>query len=123
MSRRGWALFLVMCVIWGVPYLLIKVAVDEMSAASLVLVRTGLGAALLLPVAAAKGLLRPLVRKWRPLLVYTVVGWLEVPVNYEAMEGRWLVTTLPLLVLALGRNEPGPLTAARPPRRRRRRRR
>ena len=30
-SRRGWALFLAMSVIWGVPYLLIKVAVDEVS--------------------------------------------------------------------------------------------
>jgi len=27
MSQRGWALFGSMCVIWGVPYLLIKVAV------------------------------------------------------------------------------------------------
>ena len=29
MSRRGWLLFLAMGVIWGVPYLMIKVAVDE----------------------------------------------------------------------------------------------
>ena len=29
MSRRGWVLFLTMSVIWGIPYLLIKVAVDE----------------------------------------------------------------------------------------------
>ena len=28
MSRRGWVLFAVMCVVWGVPYLFIKVAVQ-----------------------------------------------------------------------------------------------
>jgi hypothetical protein len=31
MSRRGWALFAVMGVLWGVPYLMIKVAVAEAS--------------------------------------------------------------------------------------------
>ena len=31
MSRRGWVLFSAMCVIWGIPYLLIKVAVSELS--------------------------------------------------------------------------------------------
>lgn len=73
MSRRGWLLFLAMGFIWGVPYLLIKIAVEEFSPAALVLARTALGAALLLPIAAAKGQLRPLVRHWRPLLVFTVI--------------------------------------------------
>ena len=30
MSRRGWLLFLVLCLIWGIPYLLIRVAVREL---------------------------------------------------------------------------------------------
>jgi hypothetical protein len=29
-SRRGWLLFIAMCVIWGIPYLLIKVAVADL---------------------------------------------------------------------------------------------
>src|SRR5918999_584104 len=37
MSRRGWLLFAAMCVIWGIPYLLIKVAVEDMSPGLLVL--------------------------------------------------------------------------------------
>ena len=49
MSRRGWALFLAMSVIWGVPYLLIKVAVDEVPPVVVVFVRCAIGAALLLP--------------------------------------------------------------------------
>jgi drug/metabolite transporter (DMT)-like permease len=66
-------LFIAMGVIWGVPYLLIKVAVEEFSPAALVLARTAMGAALLLPIAAARDQLRPLVRYWRPLLAYTVI--------------------------------------------------
>lgn len=73
MSRRGWALFLAMGLIWGIPYLLIKVAVEEFSPAALVLARTAIAAAILVPVAAAKGQLRPLLPYWRPLLAYTLV--------------------------------------------------
>lgn len=73
MSRRGWVLFVAMGVIWGIPYLLIKVAVTELEPAVLVLARTGIGAAILLPIAAARKQLRPLLRYWRPLLAYTAV--------------------------------------------------
>lgn len=73
MTRRGWALFAAMAVIWGIPYLLIKVAIGELTPASLVLLRTAIGAALLLPVAAARGWLAPLVPFWRWVLVYTLV--------------------------------------------------
>jgi drug/metabolite transporter (DMT)-like permease len=73
MSTRGWVLFSAMCVIWGVPYLLIKVAVDELSPSVLVLGRTVIAAALLLPLAAARGELRPLRAKWLLLLVFAVI--------------------------------------------------
>ena len=54
MTRRGWLLFAAMGVIWGIPYLLIKVAVGELSPVTLVFFRTALGAFLLLPLAAAR---------------------------------------------------------------------
>jgi hypothetical protein len=44
-----------MAVIWGIPYLLIKVAIGELTPAGLVFLRTAIGAGLLLPVAAARG--------------------------------------------------------------------
>jgi drug/metabolite transporter (DMT)-like permease len=72
-SRRGWVLFLSLGVIWGIPYLLIKIAVEDFSPATLVFGRTVIAAAILVPVAAAKGYLRPLLPHWRPLLAYTVV--------------------------------------------------
>jgi drug/metabolite transporter (DMT)-like permease len=73
MTRRGWILFVTMGLIWGVPYLLIKVAVADLSPASLVFVRTGIGALVLLPVAAARGSIAPLRPYWRWILLYTVV--------------------------------------------------
>jgi drug/metabolite transporter (DMT)-like permease len=72
-SRRGWALFAAMCVIWGIPYLLIKVAVGELSPTTLVVARTGLAACLLLPIALARGYVRPVLARWRALLAFTVV--------------------------------------------------
>jgi drug/metabolite transporter (DMT)-like permease len=62
-----------MCLIWGVPYLMIRVAVRELAPVTLVFLRTALGAALLLPFAAARGDLRPLLARRWPLLAYTVI--------------------------------------------------
>jgi drug/metabolite transporter (DMT)-like permease len=72
-SRRGWALFIAMCLIWGIPYLLIKVAVSDLSPVTLVFFRTLIGAAILLPVAAARGSLAPLLPYWRAIVAYTVI--------------------------------------------------
>jgi drug/metabolite transporter (DMT)-like permease len=72
-SRRGWLLFLSMGLIWGVPYLLIKVAVEDFAPTTVVLGRTAIAAVILLPLAAARNQLRPLLPYWKPLLAYTVV--------------------------------------------------
>ncbi len=73
MTRRGALLFAAMCVIWGVPYLMIRVAVRELTPATLVFGRTAIAALLLLPAAALRHELRPLARCWAPLLAYTAV--------------------------------------------------
>lgn len=54
MTARGWFLFSLMGVVWGIPYLMIKVAVDEVSPSGVVFTRCALGAALLLPFALRK---------------------------------------------------------------------
>src|SRR5712692_9089072 len=71
MTRRGWALFIAMAVIWGIPYLLIKIAVGQITPPTLVFARTAIGALLLIPLAAARGELAPLLPYWRMLLAYT----------------------------------------------------
>jgi drug/metabolite transporter (DMT)-like permease len=73
MTRRGWILFAAMCVIWGIPYLLIKVAVRQLAPADLVFARTAIGTVLLLPLALGRGQVRPLLSSWRPLLLYSLV--------------------------------------------------
>jgi drug/metabolite transporter (DMT)-like permease len=80
-SRRGWLLFLAMSVIWGIPYLLIKVAVGEVSPVVVVFARCVVGAAILLPWTIAKGQLRPALKHWRALLLFTVLE----------MAGPWLL--------------------------------
>ena len=70
MSRRGWLLFASMCVMWGIPYLLIKVAVRDITPSMLVLGRTSLGALLLLPIAASRAQLRPVFRRPVPVLAF-----------------------------------------------------
>jgi drug/metabolite transporter (DMT)-like permease len=73
LSRRGWLLFIAMGVIWGIPYLLIKVADGGVSVPVLVGTRVALGALLLLPAAIRGGHLRALKGHVRWLAAFTVV--------------------------------------------------
>jgi len=73
MTRRGAVLFVSMCVIWGIPYLMIRVAVRELAPVTLVFLRTGIAVLLLLPFAATRSELRPLLDRWRPLIAYTTI--------------------------------------------------
>jgi len=73
MTRRGVLLFSAMCVIWGIPYLMIRVAVRELAPETLVFFRTALGALLLLPFAAARGTLRPILAVFWAFALYTVI--------------------------------------------------
>ncbi|MGY1813741.1 DMT family transporter [Blastococcus sp. SYSU D00820] len=91
MSRRGWVLFLAMSVIWGIPYLLIKVAVGELSPVVVVFGRCVVGVVLLLPWALARGSVLPALRRhWRALLVFTVLE----------MTGPWLLLSYAELSLS-----------------------
>src|SRR6266480_8055796 len=72
-TRRGLLLFAAMCVIWGIPYLLIRVAVGEISPATLVFLRTFLALLILLPFALRRGGWRDLVARWPPLLLFSAV--------------------------------------------------
>lgn len=99
MSRRGWALFLAMGLIWGIPYLLIKVSVEVLTPATLVLLRTALAAVILLPIALARGNLRPALARWRPLVLFTIAE-LAVPWLLLSNAERRLTSSLSGLLLA-----------------------
>jgi drug/metabolite transporter (DMT)-like permease len=99
MSRRGWFLFAAMCVIWGIPYLLIRVAVREVTPALLVFLRTAGSAAVLLPIAVRRGELSPLAVRWRPLLAFAAVE-IAVPWILLSSAERRVSSSLAALLIA-----------------------
>jgi drug/metabolite transporter (DMT)-like permease len=84
MSRRGWLLFAAMGVIWGIPYLLIKVADGGVSVPVLVFTRVALGSVLLLPAAVRGGHLRALKG---------YAGWLAAFTAFEIVGPFALLST------------------------------
>jgi len=99
-----------MGIIWGIPYLLIKVAVAEITPITLVFLRCCVGAALLIPIAAWRGSLTALWPHWRMLLAYTAVevavpwvllSWAETRVS-SSLTGL-LIGAVPLCGVLLAR--------------------
>jgi drug/metabolite transporter (DMT)-like permease len=82
MTRRGLVLFGLMSVIWGIPYLFIRVAVAEITPATLVLARTSIAAAILLPIAFARVDLRPVLARWRWVVAFAAV---EIAIPWVAL--------------------------------------
>ena len=73
MTRRGWLLFAAISVLWGIPYLFIKIAVREVDPSLVVCARVGLAALVLLPIAAHRGALRALRGRLRAVAALAVV--------------------------------------------------
>ena len=73
MTRRGILLFAALGIAWGIPYLFIKIAVGELEPGMVVLARSGLAAILLLPLAFFRKEVGPVLRRWKPMLAYTIV--------------------------------------------------
>jgi drug/metabolite transporter (DMT)-like permease len=72
-TRRGLLLFAGMSIVWGIPYLLIRVAVAEISPAVLVFARTSVAAAILLPLALARTDLRATLRHWPWVVAFALI--------------------------------------------------
>jgi drug/metabolite transporter (DMT)-like permease len=70
-SSRGWLLFVAMSIIWGIPYLMIKVAVEGVSVPVLVFARTAVGAAVLLPLVLKTGIAAMIREHWKALLGFS----------------------------------------------------
>jgi len=109
-SRRGWALFIAMCLIWGIPYLLIKVAVTDISPVTLVFFRTVIGALILVPIALARGNLAPALPHWRWIALYTAVEvalpWFlvsDAELRLSSSLTALLIAATPFVGVVLGR--------------------
>jgi drug/metabolite transporter (DMT)-like permease len=104
MTRRGLLLFVAMCVIWGIPYLFIRIAVHELTPATLVFLRTAVAALVLLPIAIRRGGFRELFDKWRPLVLFALieigVPWLSISTAEKQISSSLaglLISAVPLV--------------------------
>jgi len=109
-SRRGWILLVAVGIIWGVPYLLIKIAVTDVTPVMVVFVRTALGALLLLPFALRGGGLRVLRGHWPAVLAFAVLEivlpWILLSNAERTLSSSTtglLVATVPIAAVILGR--------------------
>jgi drug/metabolite transporter (DMT)-like permease len=107
-SARGWTLFAAVSVIWGMPYLFIKLAVEEMSPSLVAWSRLAIAAAVLLPIAWRLGALRGLGNRWRVLVAFgavemaipwPLIGFGEVRISSSLT--AILIATVPLVVALL----------------------
>ena len=103
-------LFALMSVIWGVPYLMIKVAVEGVSVPVLVFARTAIGAAVLLPLALRGGQLAGLRRHWRPLAAFAALEitlpWLllsDAERHLTSSMTGLLIAVSPIVAVVVGR--------------------
>jgi drug/metabolite transporter (DMT)-like permease len=109
MTTRAWIAFLALCVIWGIPYFFIKLAVAEMSPACVAFGRLVLGAALLLPIAWQRGALRNLGAHKGPLIAFAIaelvgpfflIAYGERAIS-SSLAGT-LLAAVPLMVVMIG---------------------
>lgn len=110
MTARGWFLFSLMGVVWGIPYLMIKVAVEApLSPSVVVFTRCALGAALLLPFA-ARGLAGTVRSFWKPMLAFAcieIIGpWFtltDAERHLSSSTAGLLIAGVPIVGVALAR--------------------
>jgi drug/metabolite transporter (DMT)-like permease len=100
-SRRSWALFAAMGLIWGIPYLLIKVAVEDVSGPVIVLARTAVGSLVLLPVALRdRAGLAQVRRHWKPIVAFAGIEIIGPWILLSDAERRLSSSLTGLLVAA-----------------------
>lgn len=110
MTARGWLVFLGLGIVWGLPYLFIKLAVRELSPFDVAWGRITLAALLLAPIAWRRGTLVALRTHWAPVGAFALLEF-AVPYSLIAMSERWipssvagiLISTVPLIMLAMAR--------------------
>jgi drug/metabolite transporter (DMT)-like permease len=107
-TRRGILLFALMSVIWGIPYLFIRVAVEEVSPAFLVFARTAVAALVLVPIALTRTDFRAVLARWRWVVAFAVfemgVPWILLGTAEQQITSSLaglLVAGVPLIATVL----------------------
>ena len=73
MSRKGWALFALVGVLWGVPYMFMKIAVAELATPVIVFSRLLIGALVLIPLAVHQKTIKDALKYWPYIASYAVL--------------------------------------------------
>jgi drug/metabolite transporter (DMT)-like permease len=100
-TRRGVILFVALGIAWGIPYLFIKVAVSELEPQMVVLARASLAAVLLVPIALFRHEIMPVLRRWKPMLAFTVIEIVLPWYFLNSAEQRIPSSTAGLLISAV----------------------
>ncbi|GAB7042158.1 MULTISPECIES: DMT family transporter [Catenuloplanes] len=114
MNRRAWILFLTVSLLWGMPYLLIKVAIEDLSPLAVVFGRLAVAALVLVPLAAARGTLSAL-RGRLPIVAvialvhivgpFLLITYGEVHIS-SSMTGLLIAIEPAVIALLMLRSEP-----------------
>jgi drug/metabolite transporter (DMT)-like permease len=106
-------LFLSMSLIWGIPYLLIRVAIREFPPPTLVFARTLPAALILLPLAVRRNQLRPLIPRLHWIVAFAAVElaipWLlltRAEQHLTSSSAGLLVASVPLIAAVVYRVSP-----------------
>jgi drug/metabolite transporter (DMT)-like permease len=100
MSARAWTAFAAVSTLWGMPYLFIKIAVDDgVPPAFLAFVRVALGAAVLMGLAWKAGTLAPLRGRWRWLTAYAIFE-IAIPFPLIASGEQHVASSLAAIIIA-----------------------
>ena len=73
MSRKGWGLFALVGVLWGVPYMFMKIAVEELAVPVIVFSRLFIGALVLIPLAIHQKTIAVALKFWPYIAFYAVL--------------------------------------------------
>lgn len=99
-----------MCVIWGIPYLLIRVAVRDIAPGTVVFLRAVIGVVVLAPFAVRSGAVPAVLRRWRPLLAFTAAEmagpWFlltDAERHISSSLSGLMVAAVPLVAVVVGR--------------------
>jgi drug/metabolite transporter (DMT)-like permease len=96
---RTWTAFAALCIIWGVPYFFIKLAVLEVSPFVVAWSRITLGAMILLPIAWQRGALRAAKRHWGAIGVFALIEYV-VPFSAISYGEQWISSSVTGILMA-----------------------
>lgn len=100
MTWRGWAAFVALGIIWGLPYFFIKVAVQEVSPLLLAFSRVVLATLILMPIAWRRGALRSLARHKAPIIAFGLVEF-AIPFSLISLGERWISSSVTGILIAM----------------------